>query len=219
MVIREQFSTSLSSLKEDVLNLGSMAEEALSETLKAVSSNDSEKLNVIITNDRLINNKELTINENATLLITKQQPVASDLRKVIVSLKISSDLERIGDLSVDIAKAALRINELLSGQGFEQEIQKMGARTNEMLKAVLSAYRKGDVLEAQKIAAIDDEIDKAYGEFVQSLFKTAVLEPGMIENITQLAFISRYIERIADYSTNIAEWIIYEVNGKKFDLN
>jgi len=219
MIIREQFSTSLSVLKEEVLNLGSMAEEALSETLKAVSINDSDKLNVIITNDRVINNKELMINENATLLITKQQPVASDLRKVIVSLKISSDLERIGDLSVDIAKAALRINESIGGQGFEQEIQRMGARTNEMLKAVLSAYREGDVLEAQKIAAIDDEIDKAYGEFVQSLFKTAVLEPGVIENITQLAFISRYIERIADYSTNIAEWIIYEVNGRRFDLN
>ncbi|WP_088033283.1 phosphate signaling complex protein PhoU [Evansella clarkii] len=219
MVIREQFSTSLSSLKEEVLSLGSMAEEALAETMKAVSRHDSEKLNIIITNDRLINNKELIINENATLLITKQQPVASDLRKVVVSLKISSDLERIGDLSVDIAKAALRINELPGGQGFEQEIQKMGARTNEMLKAVISAYRDGNVLEAQKIAAIDDEIDKAYGEFVQSIFKTAVLELGMIENITQLAYISRYIERIADYSTNIAEWIIYEVNGRRFDLN
>ncbi|WP_078595207.1 phosphate signaling complex protein PhoU [Evansella clarkii] len=219
MVIREQFSTSLSSLKEEVLSLGSMAEEALAETMKAVSRHDSEKLNIIITNDRLINNKELIINENATLLITKQQPVASDLRKVVVSLKISSDLERIGDLSVDIAKAALRINELPGGQGFEQEIQKMGARTNEMLKAVISAYRDGNVLEAQKIAAIDDEIDKAYGEFVQSIFKTAVLKPGMIENITQLAYISRYIERIADYSTNIAEWIIYEVNGRRFDLN
>ena len=219
MSVREDFINELSQLKDEILRLGAMVETAFEKTIKSIKTKQYTILDEIIENDKVINDLELTINEKATLLIARQQPVASDLRKIIVCLKVSSDLERMGDLSVDMAKAGKRLlnNEFIGL--FEKDLIVMAAKTKEMLRDVLKAYCDSDVLEAQKIAAVDDQIDKAYGEFVQSIFKVAPLEHDSIENITQLAFISRYIERIADYCTNIAEWIIYEVNGKRFDLN
>ncbi|MCR6111481.1 phosphate signaling complex protein PhoU [Bacillus sp. A301a_S52] len=219
MPTRETFETNLAELKEDIMFLGTMVEKAFEATLDAVVHADEAKFDDIISNDKYINELELEINEKATLLIAKQQPVASDLRKIIVTLKVSSDLERMGDLTVDMAKAAKRIEDRDKVSHYMEDLMAMAEKAKDMLRKVLAAYRSSDVIKAQLIAALDDEIDAAYGEFVQSIFKMAISGHDSPEYITQMAFISRYIERIADYSTNIAEWIVYEVNGQRFDLN
>ncbi|MDQ0254095.1 phosphate transport system protein [Evansella vedderi] len=219
MVIRGQFETELTQLKSEIIMLGTMVENAFDETIKGIKNKQYGKMEPIILNDEKINRLELDINERATLMIAKQQPVASDLRKIIVSLKVSSDLERMGDLTVDMAKAFKRMVDKEELGHFEKELITIASKAKAMMKAVLVAYQEGNVLEAQKIASMDDEVDRAYGQFVQSIFKVVAVETGVTESITQMAFISRYIERIADYCTNIAEWIIYEVNGKRFDLN
>ncbi|MBU9710296.1 phosphate signaling complex protein PhoU [Evansella tamaricis] len=219
MTIRGQFVSELSELKGEIMRLGAMVERAFDETIEAIRKKQYAKLDDIIDNDKNINDLELAINDKATLMIAKQQPVASDLRKIIVSLKVSSDLERMGDLSVDMAKSALRLNDRINLEKFEEELLSMASKAKIMIKAVLIAYRDSNVLEAQKIAAMDDDVDSAYGKFIQSIFEVVAVETGITEQVTQMAFISRYIERIADYCTNIAEWIIYEVNGKRFDLN
>ncbi|SDZ03527.1 phosphate transport system protein [Evansella caseinilytica] len=219
MTIRGHFVSELSTLKAEIMELGALAEDAFDMTLDAIRTKHDGKLDEVIENDKAINELELTINEKATLMIAKQQPVASDLRRIIVCLKVSSDLERMGDLSVDMAKAAKRLQDREDLAVFEKELLAIAAKAKVMVQSVLIAYRDANILEAQKIAAMDDEVDRAYGEFVKSLFEVVAVETGLTEQITQMAFISRYIERIADYCTNIAEWIIYEVNGKRFDLN
>ncbi|MCD8511742.1 MAG: phosphate signaling complex protein PhoU [Bacillus sp. (in: Bacteria)] len=219
MNIRGQFETELTKLKNEIMELGSRVENSFSEVIKAIEERQPEKMDDIIMFDETINRLELEINERATVMIARQQPVASDLRKIIVSLKVSSDLERMGDLTVDMAKAFKRMDKKEEFKHFEKQLLAMADKAKMMMQAALAAYQNSNVLEAQKIASLDDEVDRAYSQFVQSIFEVVALETGTTEQITQMAYISRYIERIADYCTNIAEWIIYEVNGKRFDLN
>ncbi|WP_096189508.1 phosphate signaling complex protein PhoU [Evansella halocellulosilytica] len=219
MTVRGQFTNELYGLKKEIMILGTMVEKALCDTMNAIKRKQYSKFDEIIENDIQVNQIELEINEKATLMIAKQQPVASDLRKIIVSLKVSSDLERVGDLTVDIAKAASRLKDHQHMVPFENELLTMGEKAQRMLQESLKAYQESNVLAAQHIATMDDEVDEAYGLFVRNIFGVVVSEKGVTEQVTQMAYISRYIERIADYCTNIAEWIIYEVNGKRFDLN
>lgn len=219
MAMRESFLGELTDLKEEIMLLGSMVERAFKETMNAFHTKDYTKLDRIIDNDQNINALELEINEKATLLIAKQQPVASDLRKIIVSLKVSSDLERMGDLAVDMAKAADRIHHSAKFEEYEISLIQMAEKAQSMMKSVLKAYRDSQVIDAQHIASLDDDVDTAYGEFIRGIFNVNITSKDDTEYVTQMAFIARYIERIADYCTNIAEWIIYEVNGQRFDLN
>ncbi|TMW71556.1 phosphate signaling complex protein PhoU [Alteribacter natronophilus] len=219
MTVRGTFATSLMELKTEVMLLGSMVRHSLRETVEAFETGDYSRLEEMIELDQTVNELEQEINEGATLLIARQQPVASDLRKIIVMLKISSDLERVGDLAVDMSKAAKRITPSEVLEEHKSALLELAAKADYMMKEVLQAYKECNVLKAQQIAGLDDDVDRAYGDFVKSIFDTAVSKKEDIQQITQMAFISRYIERIADYATNIAEWIIYEVNGQRFDLN
>ncbi|ADU31270.1 phosphate signaling complex protein PhoU [Evansella cellulosilytica] len=219
MAIRGQFELELEDLKKEINLLASMVEQSFREMMEAFEQKQYAKMDDIILHDKQINDAELAINEKATLMIARQQPVASDLRKIIVSLKVSSDLERMGDLTVDMAKAAKRFVLKDELAHFKKDLLELAVRAKEMVDEVITAYNDLNVLAAQKIATMDDEVDRSYAKFVQSLFDVVAIETGVTEQITQMAFISRYIERIADYCTNIAEWIIYEVNGKRFDLN
>lgn len=218
MKTREVFHDGLKQLRKSIIVLGKEVEFAFSESIKAFETNDLIKFNEIKKNDYKINQLELSINEKATLLIAKQQPVASDLRKIITAIKISSDLERVGDLAVDIAKAAKRIPQ--TGNGIDtSKLMEMSKIAREMLEKSLIAYQNENVLEAQQIATVDDQVDELYAQFIKEIFKNGSTMPSEIEQLTQLAFMARYIERIADYATNIAELVIYEVNGQYYDLN
>ncbi|WP_096435832.1 phosphate signaling complex protein PhoU [Alteribacter populi] len=218
-MVRGTFEIELEDLKKEMVGLGKMVESSLSKIMTAIKENDNQKMDDIIVADKNLNEIELEINEKATLMIAKQQPVASDLRRIIVSLKISSDLERMGDLAVDMAKSAKRMKPTDTMIAYEEELVDLASKAQHMLTDVLKAYKELNVLDAQQIATKDDEVDHAYGRFVSNLFNCAVSKKEDIQQITQMAFIARYIERIADYCTNIAEWIIYEVNGQRFDLN
>ncbi|WP_209121963.1 phosphate signaling complex protein PhoU [Alkalihalobacillus sp. BA299] len=217
MSARESFEIELKQIKAKILEMGQVVEMALQQSLDAFRDNDHNEMNAVIKNDRKINQFELRINETVTLLIAKQQPVASDLRKLIVALKISSDLERIGDLAVDIAKIGKRV-EPSELDIYRKQLLEISKKATEMLSSALAAYYHSDVLKAQKIASLDDQVDQMYGEFIQKLFKIETSNKR-VKIITNLAFIGRYIERIADYATNLAECIVYEVNGQYFDLN
>ncbi|MGJ9382588.1 phosphate signaling complex protein PhoU [Salipaludibacillus sp. CF4.18] len=219
MTVRENFNLEMIELKEEIKLLGSLVEKAFLETMDAFHNKDHAKFEQIIENDKYINAIELDINEKATLLIAKQQPVASDLRKIIVALKVSSDLERMGDLAVDMAKAAERMHGSEKFDEYEISLLEMANKARDMMKKVLLAYKESRVMDAQHVASMDDVVDAAYGEFIRKIIHVTITDKSDIENITQMTFIARYIERIADYCTNISEWIIYEVNGQRFDLN
>ncbi|SDH95516.1 phosphate uptake regulator, PhoU [Alteribacillus persepolensis] len=216
MGVRGMYDQELSRLKDDIFSMGEAVVEAFQEALHLLKHRDKEKMNEMVSRDATINKRELEIHDRATLMIARQQPVATDLRTTIVALKISSDLERVGDLAVDMVKATMRLNE----EDYQIEIHELESMADvavKMLNEALTAYQKQDLMRAQHIALLDDKVDKKYAQYIKELFTSS--DKNNIGQATQLAFIGRYIERIADYATNLAEWIVYERNGKHFDLN
>ncbi|MDV2684930.1 phosphate signaling complex protein PhoU [Alkalihalophilus lindianensis] len=211
------FHSQLDYVKQELLTMGGQVIEVIERMNESFEENEKSVMEEIIKDDSLINQLELDMHDKVTLLISKQQPVATDLRKLIVALKISSDLERVADLVVDIAKQSIRLkNENLIE--YREKLKSMFLIAEDMVRNSLEAYRQSDILMAQKIALTDDKVDTLYGDIIRELFKIDASEVE-VDQITQLAFIGRYIERIADYATNISEWVVYEVNGKHFDLN
>ncbi|RSL32293.1 phosphate transport system regulatory protein PhoU [Salibacterium salarium] len=216
MGVRGSYEQELSQLKKDLFVMGEQVIQAFSASINLIQTQDKLEMEQLIENDTKINQAELTIHDDATMMIARQQPVATDLRTTIVALKISSDLERVGDLAVDIVKASRRMEEKKN----EEEINailEMAEVAQDMLKKAMLAYQERDMMKAQQIATMDDTVDKKYRLYIQSLF--TLTDETNAEQTTQLAFIGRYVERIADYATNLAEWIVYESSGKHFDLN
>ncbi|MCA0986043.1 phosphate signaling complex protein PhoU [Guptibacillus algicola] len=218
MVVRENFQEQLDEIKAQLLELGSLAQLAVDDSIKALKNQDVEKALEIIDNDHKINELEEEINEKVIWLIAKEQPLASDLRRLISALKISTDVERVGDLAVNIAKSIIRIGDKPFVKPIE-EIPALAEKANNMLREVLSSFYEEDVNQAKDVADADDEIDNMYGRLVKELLELMTKYPDSISQIQQLAFICRYIERIGDHCTNISESVIYVVKGKRYDLN
>ncbi|WP_017726821.1 phosphate signaling complex protein PhoU [Halalkalibacterium ligniniphilum] len=216
-MLRTSFHQKIDEIKEKIIFMGKETERQLNKAIEAISNPDAELKESIIREDKEINKLELDINNEVFLLIAKQQPVASDLRKLIVALKISSDLERVGDLAVDMAKVSRRLDVTVFKEKREALLE-IAEQAKFMLNEALEAYKTSNILSAQKLATLDDKVDTLFSEFIKGLFREGVSKHDA-EQVTQLAFIARYIERIADYGTNLGEWVVYEVNGKHFDLN
>ena len=186
--------------------------------MKALDTHDVDLAIKIMEDDTKANMLDEEINDFAILLIAKQQPVAIDLRRIIVSIKIATDLERICDFAVNIAKSTIRI-------GQEQHIKdtvrlkKMYQITSSMLKDSLKAYQEEDLALAKKVADLDNEVDALYGEAIKDLFALNNEKAENYDQIVQMLFINRFLERAADHITNIAEYVFYLVKGKHYDLN
>ncbi|WP_019152468.1 phosphate signaling complex protein PhoU [Robertmurraya massiliosenegalensis] len=218
MLVRATFQAQLDELKEMIIELGRQAQFAVGESIDALKNQDVDKALKIIADDRQLNLMEEEINDKAILLIAQQSPVAIDLRRVIVAIKISSDLERIGDLAVDIAKSVIRIGPKDLVKPIV-EIPRIAEVANKMVTDSLKAYKEEDTDLAKRVAKIDDEVDEAYGKLIKELLELMSQKPDYTQQITQLSFICRYVERVADHSTNISESILYLVKGKRYDLN
>ncbi|MFC0188188.1 phosphate signaling complex protein PhoU [Fictibacillus aquaticus] len=218
MVVRENFQHQLDELKESIVKLAKMTEHALMESVIALKNQDLEKALEIIENDQRINILEDEINDAAILLIAKQAPVATDLRRIIAAIKISSDVERMADFAVNIAKSTIRIGSTPLIKPME-EIPKMAGIAIDMLSKSITAYVDEDVVLAKELADIDDQVDELYGKIIQELLGMMAQNPDYLAQITQLSFVCRYIERTADHATNIAESIIFLVKGKRYGLN
>lgn len=218
MTVRATFQAELNELKEMIIQLGSQAQEAVGKAIEALKNQDVDKALKIIENDTRINMMEEEINDKASLLIAQQAPVAVDLRRVIVAIKISSDLERVGDLAVNIAKSVIRIGTEQLIKPIE-EIPRIAAVANKMVSDSLKAYSEENVELARNVAKVDDEVDEAYGRLTKELLELMTQKPEYISQITQLLFICRNVERVGDHSTNISESVLYLIKGKRYDLN
>lgn len=218
MAIREKFDTELKGLQNKLIELGHFSVEALEKSIVALETQNVDLALEIMEEDTKANILEEEINDAAILLIAKQQPVAIDLRRVIVAIKIANDIERIADFAVNIAKSTIRIGNQPLIKPIEH-IKKMHEINGEMLRMSIEAYNEEDLNKAKKVSEMDDEVDSLYGETIKDLLKINLEKPESLPQITQLSFISRYIERAADHSTNIAEHVFYLVKGKRYDLN
>ena len=213
MAARETFNVQLKDLMKDVLEICDHAITSHELALRALLERNYTLAKYIIERDKIINRLEESINDNVILLITKQQPVATDLRRLVMQIKVAGDMERIGDYSVNIAKELLRMSEVPQGVSLEL-LEHMYRKSIKMLKLIIEAYAKEDIVEAREFALLDDEIDELYSSAAQQFTQV-----NYTKQSTSLAFIAHYIERVADHATNVSEHLLYLKKGRHYDLN
>lgn len=215
---RQTFDIALKELKLKLLRMGGDIQEAIRLAISALEKQDTALANTVIKNDAKINRQEHDIEDLCIRLIATQQPVASDLRRIVTGMRFSMDLERMGDLAVDIAKSTLRI----AGQSPIaplEAIPTMAKLVDEMISEALNAYVNSDVEAAKHLAQLDDEVDHKYRKIVETLFSLNGTDPNYASQAMTLAFCGRYLERIGDHATNIGEGVIYIISGERSDLN
>ncbi|MCR8843645.1 phosphate signaling complex protein PhoU [Paenibacillus sp. SC116] len=218
MIQRRDFDLALGELSQLIEEMGRRVERALAESVESLKTQDVARAKEIIEKDVELNQLENDIMDIGSKLILTQQPVAKDLRRILVSFRIASDLERMGDLSIDIAKVVVR----LEGQPLIKElvdIPRMAEIVQKMIEDSIKAYEREDVDLAYKMAKEDDLVDQLYGQILRDLYQYIVENPQNANQVMLLNFVGRYIERIADHATNIGESVVYLVTNSRPDLN
>lgn len=217
MTPREKFDHELNRVQNLLVELCERSIQAFEKSLEVLFSKNIDGAIVIIEQDRFINRLEEHLHDEIILLITKQQPVATDLRRLVTLIRAAQDMERIGDYAVNIGKETIRIGTNPKPYP-DEKLREMGQLTINMLNEMLDAFIHEDVVRAKEIALRDDQIDRLYGETMAAIEKMATSENTTGQAI-QLAFICKYIERAADHATNLAEALFFIVQGKRFALN
>lgn len=218
MVGRSQFEIELNDVKQMVVDLAKKAKQQLEDSVSALYQADVELAKRVIKADEELDELDLAINESAILLIARQQPVASDLRKLIVAIRISADLERMADNAKNIARSTLHLGEDHKFS-IHESLADMRDVSVRMIDLAIDSYIEEDILIAKKLSELDDLIDGMFASVLQELLEETVINPEKIQFIMQMSFCGRYIERYGDHITNIAENVMYLVKGKSFDLN
>lgn len=200
-------------LNEKLLKQAYSVIEAIENSIKSLTGRDSELAKKVIDGDKNINLMENEIDELCIDYIALYQPKASDLRFITTAMKINTDLERIGDLAVDIAERAIELNEEPIIKPYV-DIPRICQIVKEMLKDSIRAFIEKDSKLAKEVILRDDEVDNLVVQIYNELLMFMIQEPKLIPRATKITFISKYLERIADHSTNICEDVCYIVDGK-----
>lgn len=216
MPVREKFELGLKELQSKLTELAEFSIVALNKSLEALETKNVELALEIIDNDVKADRIYEDINDFAILLIAKQQPVAIDLRRIIVAIKIATDIERVADFAVNIAKATIRIGnqELVKPI---VHIRQMLEITTNMLNLAIKSFNEEDTKLARKVAEMDDEVDDLNSSTIAELMEINKQKPEYLQQISNLSFVCRYLERAADHITNIAENVFYLVKGRQYD--
>lgn len=209
--IDHHFDEALASLKQQILLMGSKVEAMVADCMKALKSRDVKLANSIIEADHSINALEVAIDEQCIHLLARYQPAASDLRFITRGLKIVTDLERIGDLAVNSAQ---RVVDIIDHGTSPVDLGNMATLVQKMLKDSLDAFVEMDAKKADGVLKSDDAVDDLTEKYVAELIGMATKSPASINVIFPVTSLVRYLERIADHSTNIAELAIYMVKGR-----
>lgn len=207
------FDDELKILRERVLKLGCMVEDAIRDAVKALVERDSELAREVIKRDHLINAYDVAIDEECVRLIALRQPMARDLRLITTAMKITTDLERMGDLAGNIAERAIELNTEPQLKPFKN-IPKMAEITQQMVRDALDAFVTGCSRLPYEVIKKDDEVDELTVRNFEELLALMIQDPKIIPLAVKRTYIAKYLERIADHATNIAEMIIYMCKGK-----
>jgi phosphate transport system protein len=207
------FDEELEVLKEKILLMGSKVEESIRLAMKSIMDRDSKLARKIIQSDRDINDIEIEIDEICHRLLALHQPMAGDMRFITSAMKINSDLERQGDLSVNIAERALTLNEVAPLKPFI-DLPHLASIAQEMVKVSLDSLVNRDSKMARKVCERDDEVDQLNDQLIRELISYMLEDRANIKRALDIILVSRYLERIADHATNVAEDVIYMVEGK-----
>ena len=207
------FEKELGDLKEKVLKLGSMVEKAINDAIKSLVERNSALAVETIDRDPLVNALEVEIDEECIRLIALRQPRASDLRLITTAMKITTDLERMGDLAVDISERALELNEEPQLKPYI-DIPRMAEIAQGMVRDALDAFVNRDSALARDVLIRDDMVDNLNYQVFNELLFFMIQDPKTVSRAVKITYISKYLERIADHATNIAEMVVYLVEGK-----
>ena len=211
--MHRHFDDELQSLKEQILRMGGLAEEQVQGALRALVERDSNLARKIIENDRQVNTLDVAVDEDCLRLLALQQPTARDLRFITTAMKISTELERISDLAENISERAIELNEEPQLKPYI-DIPRMANWALKMVKDALDAFVNHDAELARKVCRDDDFVDDLTHQLFRELLSFMLENPQTITRAIRITFIAKYLERIADHATNVAELVVYLVEGK-----
>ena len=209
------FHDQLASLNEQLLGMSSKAEERTDLAVEALLTRDREKANLVINGDADLNDLEIEVEQAAVELLALQQPMARDLRFIIGAIKVSNDLERVGDHAVNIAESALRLADQPRTKIAIPEIEDMARRARKMLGDSLDAFIRADGALGRKVCMDDDVVDNLHDSVFRVLLTHMMADPKTITPSLELLLVGRNLERIADLATNIGEDAVYLAEGKQ----
>ena len=216
-MVRKTFETEIQQVKDNVLVLGSMVEQALLDSVEALKKRDIKAAEKIFSEDKEINEKRFEIETQLMILIATQQPMARDLRVLASTLEIISELERMGDYAKGIANINIRMGDAPLLKPLI-DVPRMANKGVDMLHRALTAFVTEDVETAKKIPVEDDEVDALYNQIYRELMTFIIADPKTIERANWLLWVAHNLERFADRVTNICERTIFIVTGELFEI-
>ncbi len=217
-MVREAYQKDLNKLGEDIFQMGILVGESIGDAVTSLKNRDAVMAQKVIDMDKVIDGIDHSIEEDCMRLLALQQPMARDLRLIIAVLKMSIDLERIGDLSLEIAvitkltAATPPVKPLI-------DVPKMAEVCQQMLADTMRAFKNKDVELAKAAARKDDEIDMLFDQVRRELISYMIEDPKKLTGVQHLTFVARYLERIGDHITNLCESVIFMVTGQRLELN
>jgi phosphate transport system protein len=217
--MREVFTAELNELHTHFTEMGLLVNQAVEQAVQAFVNHDRDLAQQVIDQDQKINQSELTLEEKSFELIALQQPVTTDLRVIMTIIKASSDLERMGDHAVSIAKSTIRVKGQTRVPAIEQALAEMATTARGMLSAALTAYVQEDEPRARQIAAEDEQVNQAFQAIYQNCIQEMQQHPETVIGATDYLLVATYLERIGDYVTNLCEWVVYLKTNHLVELN
>jgi phosphate transport system protein len=211
--MQRQFERELNRIKQQILTMAGLVEKALDDVAKAIANRDKELAEGVIALDDQIDLCEVEIDRLATEFIVRQQPMAVDLRFVIVAIKLGPELERIADNAVNIARYMLDLEDE-DWSGPLLDLPRMLALARAMVSDAIAAYVARDAIGAREVIERDDEVDQYYWKIFQDLVDAMIADPSSITRSISLILVARFAERIADQATNMGEEVVYLVEGQ-----
>jgi phosphate transport system protein len=208
-----EYANELSELRDRVLLMGARVEELMTQAAKAFRDRDANLARRLVPLDSHVDQLELEIDERCLRILARRHPVASDLRLITTALKLVTDLERIGDLCVNVCERILELKGL-PRPTLNTSIGRMSDLASVMLRDALDAFVDGDAAKARQVIQRDRQIDAIYKELFPELVSHMIADPEAVFVGVRLQAIGKYVERIADHATNIAEMVVFMVDGK-----
>jgi len=212
-MIQRHFDEELAELKTMLLRMAGKAEDQIDKALTALVTRDSALARQVIERDHEINALDVEIDEESIRLLALHQPAARDLRLVTTAMKIATELERISDLAENVCERAIELNEEPQLKPYI-DIPMMGNMARMMVKQSIDAFVKDDAVLARKVLTDDDFVDDLMEQLFRELLSYMIEDTRTISRAIRLSFIAKYLERMADHATNIAELVVYLVEGK-----
>jgi len=209
----KKYEEDLKKLREDILYMGGLVEDQIQKAVSSLVDRDSKLAETIIQRDHEVNRMDVEVDEICIQLLALHQPAARDLRFITTALKITTDLERIGDMAVNICERALELNGEPQLKPYI-DIPRMAQISQRMIHESLDAFVREDTNLALKVCKDDQQVDDLNSQIFRETVSFMIEDPHTINRAMKIGFISKYLERIADHATNIAEMVVFMVKGK-----